>query len=293
MKPLLRNTTLPSIHSFTVKELREPFFDPNWHFHPEYQLFLVQKSTGTRLIGDSISHFEEGDMVFLGPNLPHLWRNDHLYFEEKKEGATQGIVVYFTEDFLGEGFFNKQEMLDLRILLLKAQRGLDISGKTRQNMAARMEALIHTNGFESILQLLSMLHLLSLSSECHPITSLGFVNSHKQSETKRMSRVHEYIMTHFKQDIRLDDIAAVANMSPAAFCRYFKMRTHKTLSDFVSEIRIGHACKLLIDEKMNVTQICYECGFKTLSNFNRQFKALTTESPLSYRKRYVGRSQVA
>jgi AraC-like DNA-binding protein len=288
MKPLLRNTSPQAIHSFTARELVDSYFDPNWHFHPEYQLFLVLKGTGTRLIGDSISHFEEGDLVLLGPNLPHMWRNDPNYFVERREGATHGIVVYFTEDFLGEGFFEKQEMVDIRHLLKKAHLGMEILGATRQEAAARMQELTQASGFESILQLLGILHLLSVSTELHPISSLGFVNSHKPSETERMSRVHEYVMTHFRQEIRLEDIAAVASMSPAAFCRYFKLRTRKTLSDFVSEVRVGHACKLLIDEKMNITQIAYECGYKTLSHFNRQFRTLTHESPLSYRKKYVG-----
>ncbi len=288
MKPLLREATLPTLHSFTVKELVDPHFDPNWHFHPDYQLFLVMGSTGTRFIGDHIKPFEAGDLVFLGPNMPHLWRNDHAYFENRPELYVHGIVVYFTEDFLGKEFFEKQEMLAIKAFFERAQRGLDIYGATRDWVAGQMLELTRLEGFDSVLQLLRILNRLAHSTDYSCISSLGYVNGYRRKpEAERMRKVHAFVMNHFQKPISLRDVAAIASMSPAAFCRYFKARTNKSFSDFISEIRIGHACKLLIEERMNVTQIGYECGFRTLSNFNRQFKAITKASPLQYQRQYV------
>ncbi len=284
--PLRKELNVPSA-SFTTIELLESYFDPNWHFHPHYQLFTVLEGTGTRFIGDDIRHFEAGDTVFLGPNIPHLWRSDRAYFEGNPELKTHGIVVYFTEDFLGEGFFDKPEMHVLKQLLDKGLRGLDIVGEARQMVQKSLKKIAVSQGFEAILELLSTLYWLSNTPEVAYITGVGYVNTHKVSETERMQRVYEYVMKHFKEEIRLQVVSALANMTEAAFCRYFKSRTNKTFSDFVSEIRIGYACKLLVQEKYSVTQICYESGFNTVSNFNRQFKNLTGKSPLQYQKVYM------
>lgn len=283
--PLRKELNLPTV-SFTAIELIESHFDSNWHFHPHYQVFTVLEGSGTRFIGDDIRHFEAGDTVFLGPNIPHLWRSDRAYFEGNPELKTHGIVVYFTEDFLGEHFFQKPEMHMLRQLLEKGKRGLDIMGNARDYVKKSLKELVITDGFGAILEILTTLHILSQSSEVSYITSLGYVNTHKVSETERMQKVHEYVMKHFKEEIRLNEVAALTNMTEAAFCRYFKSRTNKTFSDFVSEIRVGYACKLLVEERLSVTQICYESGFNTVSNFNRQFKNLTNKSPLQYQKEY-------
>ncbi|AEI47747.1 AraC family transcriptional regulator [Runella slithyformis] len=288
--PLRKELNVPSA-SFTTIELLESHFDPNWHFHPHYQLFTVLEGTGTRFVGDDIRHFEAGDTVFLGPNIPHLWRSDRAYFEGNPELKTHGIVVYFTEDFLGEGFFDKPEMHVLKQLLDKGLRGLDIVGAARRMVQNSLKKLAVSQGFEAVLALLSTLHQLSHTSEVEYITGVGYVNTYKVSETERMQRVYEYVMKHFKEEIRLQEVSALANMTEAAFCRYFKSRANKTFSDFVSEIRIAYACKLLVQEKYSVTQICYESGFNTVSNFNRQFKNLTGKSPLQYQKVYMQRGE--
>eukprot|EP01136_Pigoraptor_vietnamica_P029661 Opistho-1_new@88011 len=136
-----------------MKELKEPYFDPNWHFHPHYQLFVVLEGTGTRFIGDNIKHFEAGDMVFVGPDLPHLWRSDEIYFQGNPELKTHGIVVYFTEDFLGKDFFEKYEMTKLKHFFLNASRGLEISGELHDKILIFMKELLPLQGFEGILKL--------------------------------------------------------------------------------------------------------------------------------------------
>ncbi|WP_128544204.1 helix-turn-helix domain-containing protein [Larkinella soli] len=283
MRNALRKELEPVASSFIVKELVESHFDPNWHFHPHYQLFLVEEGTGTRFIGDSIRPFTEGDLVFLGPNLPHLWRSDQVYFNRDSGRITRGIVLYFPEDFLGTDFFRKPEMSLLHQLLEHARRGLEWTGPTQEYVREALRRLAaQPAGFSRVLALLELLHTLSHRPDYQFITSLGYTNTVKPSETDRMQIVHDYVLGHFQEDVSLDMVADLAGMTPPAFCRYFKTRANKTFSEFVSEVRIGHACKLLMEGRLSVTQVSFESGYRTLSNFNRQFKGITGQTPSEY-----------
>ncbi|MBC7893213.1 MAG: AraC family transcriptional regulator [Sphingobacteriaceae bacterium] len=284
MKPALLKSLESPVQSFVVRELSEPHFDPNWHFHPQYQLFTVLEGSGTRFIGDDIRPFAPGDTVFMAPNLPHLWRSDRAYFEPDSGLVTRGIVVYFPVDFLGTEFFEKAEMTALRRLFAEAQRGLELPAEAQFDVQHGMKNLLRASGFDAVLRLLHLLHGLAQRSDLRPIASVGYANTHKTSETGRMQRVHEYVMNHFQSELRLDEVASLAGLSPAAFCRYFKARNNKTFSGFVSEIRIGHACKLLRENGLPVSQVAYESGFNTLSNFNRQFKEVTGKTPVQYQR---------
>jgi len=320
MKQPLRKNLEPIAASFVVKELVEPHFDPNWHFHPHYQLFLVEEGTGTRFIGDSIKPFGPGDLVFLGPNLPHLWRSDQAYFARPRPSipalsvqpatcssqnqplVARGIVVYFSGNFLGDHFFTKQEMTALRHLFDHARQGLEWTGASRDRANAGLKNLVgQPVGFGRILSLLTLLNDLSHTTDYRFLTSPGYTNTMKSAETaagnpltvqrperayRRMQLVHDYVLSHFPDDLSLDTIADLAGMTAPAFCRYFKAHTNKTFSRFVSEVRVGHACNLLLNGNLSITQISFESGFRTLSNFNRQFKEITGQTPSGYVKTY-------
>jgi len=287
MKPALHKSPISENHAFEVKHLSAPHFDPNWHFHSEYQLFMVMNGTGTRFIGDHVSPFKKGDLVFTGPNLPHLWRSDLEYFTGDKELGVEGIVIYFPENFIGKDFLHKNEMYKIKHLFQKAQRGMAIYGITADKASEIIQDLLKAEDFDRILLLLSLLNQLANSSEYKLLASEGYSNSLKETETDRMNRVHAYVMKNFREKISLNEVAAIASMSPTSFSRYFKIHANKTFSDFLTEIRIGYSCKLLITQKIDISQVCYDSGFNTLSNFNRQFKAFTNYNPLEYRKKYT------
>jgi AraC-like DNA-binding protein len=218
--------------------------------------------------------------------MPHLWRSDREYFEKDSQLMTEGIVVYFKEDFLGSEFFEKSEMYDIKTLLKKSERGLDLTGQLKEELVDDLKNLPVDNGFQGIIKILSILDKLSKSTDYQYIASTTYSNTHKISETERMRLVHEYVLKHFKENINLSTVASLSNMTDAAFCRYFKSRTNKTFSDFVKEIRIGNACKMLQDENKSISQTCYESGYNTVSNFNNQFKSLKGISPKQYQKLY-------
>jgi AraC-like DNA-binding protein len=284
MKAVVQKSAIPSTKSFVIKDLVAPYFDRRWHFHPEYQIFLVLEGKGTRFIGDSIRTFREGGLVLLGPNLPHLWRSDNEYLDKNSLLQTRGIVVYFQQDFLGGSIYNKEELEIIDQILKRAKQGLEVKGKTAHHVSQLMVDLLNLTGVESIIQLLRILNILALSDECVEIAHVGYTNPSKEADTDRIGRVYEHIMLNFKGKISLEEVSAIANLSQSSFNRYFKSRTNKSFSDFLSEVRIGHACKLLHEQDLNISQVCYESGFNTLSNFNKQFKELTGKTPLLYKK---------
>jgi AraC-like DNA-binding protein/quercetin dioxygenase-like cupin family protein len=286
VKSALQKSPIPKSHAFVAKFLRQPNFDPIWHFHPEYQLFIVLKGRGTRFIGDHVKHFKEGDITLTGPNLPHMWRSDNEGYAVEENLWSEGIVVYFHDDFIGQSLLQKEEMIKLRQLFQKSLRGLDVTGRTADTVRGMINNLIYLEGMESVLELFKILHCLANTTESTILASPGYTNSLKEGDTERMNNVHAYVMKNFRDKIELGTVASLANMTPTSFSRYFKIHANKTFSEFLSEIRIGHACKLLIENKMNIGQACYESGFQTLSNFNKQFKAITKRTPLSYKKEY-------
>lgn len=270
--------------AITVLELRDKYFDPNWHFHPHYQIFTVLEGTGTRFIGDNIQSFETGDTVMIGPNLPHLWRSDKTYFENDSQEFSHGIVIYFSENFLGGDFFEKSEMQLIKKLFEHSLRGMTIENESRYMTIDMLKKIVIQKGFDRILTLLELLHMLSISNEWQYICSRGYVNLYKISETERMQKVYEFVLKNYKDQISLHEVAENVNMSISAFCRYFKKRSNKTFLDFVNEVRIGNACRLLSDEKYSIAEVAFESGYNSISHFNHQFKKIMGQSPSEYLK---------
>ncbi|MBC7400442.1 MAG: helix-turn-helix transcriptional regulator [Mucilaginibacter sp.] len=287
MKHIVPKSGIPDSKSFVIKEIHAPYFDPTFHMHPEFQLTYVIEGEGTRFVGDNVKSFTHGDMVLTSPNLPHVWRSDNSYFEKKSTLTTGVIVIYFHDHFLGETVHQKDEMESLSRLFKNAERGLEITGATKRAAIKMMLALLDLKGMGSIIQLLKILDLLASSNDCHIITHNHSVALNTEAETHRMNKVYEYVMNNFKNKISLAHVAAIANMTPTSFSRYFSSRVNKSFSDFLKEIRIEHACKLLKEEKMNIEVIGYECGFQTLSNFNKQFKMVIGKQPHHYRSEYL------
>lgn len=292
MRSIIKKSPIPENKSYIIQKLHSSYFDPNIHSHPEFQLFLVLEGRGTRFIGDSIKPFQEGDIVFTGPHLPHLWKSDDAYFEKREELSTSGIVLYLRKDFLGESVHQKEEYETLNLLFTKSLRGLEITGNTNKLIGKLMLELLELKGLTGIIKVLEILNIIASSADCVPIAHHNYDTSEINSEGDRMNKVYEYVMKNFKQKISLNEVAEIINMTPTSFCRFFKARVNKSFSDFVKEIRIDYSCKLLNQEKITINQISYECGFNTLSNFNKQFRLLRGETPMMYRKRYQKASRI-
>lgn len=284
--PNIEQTLTPK-ETFIFKDLVGPYFNPKWHFHPEFQISYIMEGRGTRFVGDHVQTFKEGDLTLTGPNLPHLWRSDETYFEKDSQLTTRGLVIYFGHDLLSKSLLEKEEFYKVNKLAENSLRGVEFYGKTRDKVKQMLLEIAEESGFRRIIKLLEIIDLLSNSEDCNLLSSPGYANVFKGDDVEKMRMVYDYVMTNFKSKISLEEISEMLSMTTTSFCRYFKPRANKTFSCFVNEIRIGHARKLLLEDNFNITQICYECGFLTLSNFNRQFKAITKMSPHQYRKLFL------
>ena len=287
MRPALHKSAIPDSQIFVIRDLKEKYFDPLWHSHSEYQLFVVLQGTGTRFIGDSIRSFKPGELIFTGPHLPHLWRNDEKYFRKNSALMTKGIVVYLDEHFLGQNMLDKVELYRLKVLFDKSMRGLEFYGHNKSVAIELMKELLHLNGVQSLIQLLRILDILSATREYHYISSQHYDGSIKEHESDRLNKVYDYIIKNYRGIIRLEKMAEMLHMTPTSFSRYFSMKNNKTCSRFIAEIRVKHACELLTETDMSVAEICYECGFNTLSNFNKQFKDIMQKKPTDYKREFM------
>lgn len=287
MKSPLQKYKIQDNKVFVIRDMHDPFFDTQWHAHPEYQLVAILKGNGTRYIGDSIKPFKGGDTVLTGPGLPHVWRSDNAYFEPANNLSIHGIVIYFSRDFLGEGSMDKEELEDIAKLLQRAARGLEIGGVTNKMITKMMKDLINLRTAKSVIKLLEILEVLAESSELTPITQVDYNYNHPENEKDKMGEVLDYILKNYKEKITLEEVASLANMSESAFSRYFKSRVNKSFIEFVGDVRISNARKLLEELNLNVSQVCYESGFPTLSNFNKQFRVRIGMTPLAYKKLHI------
>ena len=273
--------------SFIVFRETGKFFPCPWHYHPEFELVLVNKSTGRRMVGDHIGYFGEGDLVFMGSRLPHVWVNEPAYISGTEAGPAEAIVIQFVEDFLGERFMNIPEMEGLKRMLKVSERGIVINGKARSRISALMNDMLSMTGLQRLSALLSIFEVLSNTAEYELLASPKFVQNFQYESPGRFKVITEYILRNFNEDITLPAAAAVANMGLTAFCNFFKSQFRVTFVEYLNTVRIGHACKLIAENKLNIVQIAYECGFNSLANFNRQFKKLKKISPSDYRKLLV------
>jgi len=287
MRPAIHKSAIPDSQIFVVRDLKEKHFDPVWHAHSEYQLFVVLQGTGTRFIGDSIRSFKPGELILTGPHLPHLWRSDEKYFKKNQRLATKGIVVYLDEHFLGQNMMDKVELQRLKLLFHKSMRGLEFYGHHKQQVIELLKELLVLDGLRSLIQLLRILDILATTKEYHYISSRHYSGDIKEHEKDRLNKVYEYIIKNYRSKIPLEKMAGMLHMTPTSFSRYFSMKNNKTYSRFITEIRVKHACELLTETDMSVAEICYECGFNTLSNFNKQFKDIMDKKPTGYKREFM------
>ncbi|MBC7567512.1 MAG: helix-turn-helix transcriptional regulator [Pedobacter sp.] len=287
MKVAIHKSAIPETQMFVVKELEERHFDPTWHAHSEYQLFVVLEGTGTRFIGDSIKSFHAGELVFTGADIPHLWRSDDLYFKKDSNQSIKGIVIYLQENFLGDNMMEKEELVLLKKFFKRSSRGLEFYGERKQVIISMMQDLLLMNGLESLIQLLKILLVVSQTKEYNYISNTKYTGPFNENETDRMNNVYEYALKNFRKKISLPELSTMLFMTPTSFSRYFSIRNNKTFSRFITELRVKHACKLLMETDLPISTISYECGFNTLSNFNKQFKEVMFKKPSDYKNEYL------
>jgi AraC-like DNA-binding protein len=282
MKPIFQRLTAEPEEGFAFKELCGTGFNCPWHVHREHELILMEEGSGYRIVGDKTAVLEPGDMVFVGPGLPHIWQE-----EPRGAGRTRTLLIQFDERFLGDGLLKLPALGAVRRLLLRARRGLQVVGTTRDKASVIIREMAASAGLERIRQFLAVLDLLSDSKECVPIASPGFAAKFQTYDQARMDRVYQYLTSRLGEQLRIEQVAQHAHLSHGAFSRFFKAHTGNTFPEFVNTLRIGRACRLLTDGEKSITEVAYACGFSNLSNFNRQFLRLKGSTPREFRRQMI------
>lgn len=267
--------------SFVAYRRDVPAFEFKWHYHPEYELTLITKGSGKRLVGDSYENFESGDLVLIGSNLPHTWVSDRV--RKSKSGA---VVIQFSQEFI-QTFLQWPEFSGINRLLADASLGIHFPVRHSKAIVERVKALPEQNGADRITGLLAILDLLSGQK---PVKlASAYYNSVKGRETeKRINKVCQYIQKQARGPVSLDKTAALVHLSNSAFCRFFKRVTGKTFSDYVNDVRIGNACTLLTESDKTIAAIAFETGFESLTYFNRVFLKKKNITPRDFRNRMGG-----
>ena len=286
MKPLFQKVPVKLESSFSVRHDVRPNFGGIWHYHPELELHYIIRGEGVRFIGDNISNFSHGEIVLVGENLPHTWRCKEEYFYPDNDLDVEAVVIQFLPDCLGKYLLGLPEAYLLPKLYEKAKSGMVIIGETRERLTELMIKIAQAKNLERISLLISILHLLAESDEFETIAGGQAFYQSNESDTLRLNKVCNYTLMNYKKDITLEEIAAISNLSVTSFCRYFKLMTKKTYYDFLIEIRISHAWRALVEDKLPTEVICFDCGFNNVSNFYRHFKKVMGITPLEYKRKY-------
>lgn len=289
MKAQFIDVNLSRLKVIQIKKVDQFYLDAPFHFHHLCELVWVEKSFGKRVVGDSVDNFEDGDLVLMGPHLPHIWQNDEIFHRKKKGYRVKSTVIYFPSNFLSSLTDEQDILKPSEELINRASRGLRFIGNTNQQVSEILATISGEKGFKKIIFFLQVIEILSHSKEYDYLASVSFKNNYDEKDTGRIDKVYKYLMQNFHRDISLEEIAAICNMTPNSFCRFFKSRAQKSLVQFLNELRIGHACKLLQNEDYSIADVCYESGYNNTANFNKCFKSVTNETPSSYRQKLAGR----
>jgi AraC-like DNA-binding protein len=281
MKLQYKPTDKNPLSSIYVKRIHQPYLGENWHFHEEFELIYFLKGSGMRVVGDHISNFQAGELVLVGQWLPHLWRNA----EDGAEAVAGAdfIVVKFSRLLKDIDLFSLPELSMVRAMLAKAIRGIQYSLAAGVAIHPLLVKLHGSSATERLILFLQVLEKLSADRDYVFLSSPGFSLPNEVSNENRLQKVISYIFTNYGREINLDEIADLACMTSPAFCRFFKGRTNKTFFSFLNEFRVNKACQLLIDGELPIKEICYEVGFRSLTNFNRTFKKIKGITPGNYR----------
>ena len=277
-------TQLSEKDCFHIVERHKTEFTYPLHRHKEFELNFIEHGAGVRrIVGDSVEEIGEYELVLVGSEgLEHVWEQGSCNSKDIRE-----ITIQFSHDLLSSDLLSKSQFASIRKMLALAEHGLAFPVSAIMKVYSALDTLaMEQEKFVQFLKFLYILYELSLADDVKVLASSSFAHTSRNKESRRVQKVKQYINDHYSEHLRLNDLAALAGMSPVAFSRFFRVRTNRTLSDYIADIRLGFAARMLVDTTRNISEICYECGFNNLSNFNRMFKAKRGSTPREFREMY-------
>jgi AraC-like DNA-binding protein len=272
---------VPNNHSFISRKLPLSS-NARIHSHKNFELNYITSGTGRRIVGDNISGFESGDLVLLGPNLPHCWE----VLDREKDQDPTCIVTHFSENIINSDFFNMPELEKVVDILKQANRGIRFKVKNDGEIRPILEEMSECEGLEYYIGLLRVFNYLIKIEERDKLSNPIDQSSVFSKNIEKINKVYEYVFQNIQEGIKLEEASAVLNMAPSSFCRFFKKKTNLTFMEYVKNVRVGIAAKLLAETDKQITHICFESGYNNLANFNHYFKASMGKTPSDYRKNF-------
>jgi AraC-like DNA-binding protein len=268
--------------AFRIQLDRMPHFYDKLHQHNEIQIMWIEKSQGTLIAGDYVGRFAPGDLFVIGSHQAHVFKNDPVYFNQESNLEASSVSIFFDENYLGNVFWQLEEMEETLKWVSKAGRGIKLLGSTREKVTDLLKLVVKQKGIDKIITFFKIIKHLTESNEIEILSVIATQEKYRTNEGKRMNDILQFTLRESHRKVYIDEVAKVANLTEEAFCRYFKTRTGKTYTNFLNEVRVSHACKMLIDMDLSIQDICYQSGFTNLSNFNRAFKKVTGKTPSKY-----------
>ncbi|WP_299532576.1 AraC family transcriptional regulator [Ulvibacterium sp.] len=272
---------VPNKHSFITRKLPLKTND-NVHSHKNFELNFIESGSGRRIVGDHISRFEAGDLVLLGPSLPHCWELQ----EEENPIPSFCIVTHFSEDIMNSDFFGIPELEKVVALLKQSKRGLRFKMENNGQIRRILERMTHLKGLAYYIEMLKVFHLLLRTKEREKLSNPMDHTAIFNKNLEKINTVYAYVFQNIQEGVKLEEAAALLNMAPSSFCRFFKKKTDLTFMEYVKRVRVGMAAKLLAETDKQITQICFESGYNNLANFNHYFKSIMAKTPSAYRKSF-------
>jgi AraC-like DNA-binding protein len=258
-----------------------------WHFHNEYEIIYVKEGHGERFVANSVEPFNPGDVILLGSNLHHYMRSGELYYKGSPDLRVKGVVIQFAHDYMSHAINNYADFIHIKSLLNNAERGFYFPYPQNVDIIKHVEDLPLQNGIYRIINLLLLLDKMATFKDKRFIGSLHFSENTSEFSGNRIEKILSYLNYHYTENLSLDDISFRFSMNASAFCRYFRQKTGKSYIDYIQDLRIGYACKLLIGTSYDISRISIECGYNTICHFNKIFKRKISLTPSEYRNKFI------
>ena len=270
--------------SFFIGIFQDHIEQTAWHYHQEFELSFITEGSGKRIVGDSVESFHPGDLIFIGPRIPHVWISGEMARTQHSGRTLESVYLLFNQDILPQELISLPEFKDVKRAIKLSERGMLIQEDTLNQVSKIMLQLPYQDRMKRLMLFYEILHIIGNSESFTLLASEAYVKSKFETSNTRVNNIHEFLMNNYREEINLEEIAELVHLAPASVCRFFKSATGQTIFNYLNKIKVDYACNLLMNTDLNIVDISYDCGFNNLSHFNKQFKQITGKTPSQYRK---------
>lgn len=271
--------------SFSIGIFQDNFEECTWHYHDNYEISFITEGTGKRIVADSIEEFYPGDLVFIGKNIPHVWIADKDY-DSPTQRKLEMVYLQFSDDALNAGILSLPEFQYVEKALNLSERGIQIKDQTLNEASDLMLQLPYLSSFDRMIVFLELMNLIGKNDSLVQLASNDYISKRFTTKNKRIETIHQYLMNNYREEVDLGKIADLVNMAEGSLCRFFKSEMQMTVFEYLNKIKVDYACKLLMDKKLSMADVALDSGFNNISHFNKQFKRITSSTPLKYSTRF-------